>query len=123
VPVDGQITLELVANQKLADGNYRRVFKTEIPVMETQGASGTSAGYVAPAKVAYRIPMTTTMVVNQRATIADCANAVKIHLGCLAGAYATTAGGTLNGASAADAVKNNSTGPVTRFLVYGEDAY
>lgn len=120
-PLDGQITVELVANQKLADGNYRRVFKTSVPVMETLGASGTAAGYVASPKVAYVIPMTTTMVVNQRATIADCANAVKIHLGLLAGAYLTTAGGVLNGASAADAVKNNTTGPVTRFMVYGED--
>jgi hypothetical protein len=121
VPVDGQIAIELLANQKLADGNYRRVFKLSVPVMETLGASGTAAGYVAAPKVAYVIPITVTMVVNQRAVIADCANALKLLIGCLAGAYSTTAGGTLNGASAADAVKNNTTGPITRFFVYGED--
>lgn len=121
VPVDGQITVELLANQKLADGNYRRVFKLSVPVMETLGASGTAAGYVAPPKVAYVVPVTVSMVANQRATAADCANALKIAIGCLGGAYSVTAGGVINGASAADAVKNNTTGPITRFFVYGED--
>jgi hypothetical protein len=123
VPEGAQLTMELLANQKLADGNSRRVFRSVVSVLETLGASGAATGYVAPPKVAYQIPMTTTMVVNQRASIIDCANAVKIHISGLAGAYSTTAGGTLNGASAADAVKNNATGPVTRFFVYGEDAY
>lgn len=121
VPLDGQVTAELVANTKLADGNYRRVFKVEVPVMETLGASGTSAGYVAPPKVAYRIPVTLSIVVNQRATAADVANAVKILAGCVAGASSTTATGTLDGASAADAWKSG-TGPITRFMIYGEDA-
>lgn len=121
VPVDGQITTELVANQRLASGAYRRVFKTEVPVMETLGASGTSAGYVAPPKVAFKIPVTTTMVVDPRATIADCANAAKLHAGAIAGASSTTATGTLDGASAADAWKSG-TGPITRFFVAGEDA-
>jgi hypothetical protein len=121
VPVDGQVTVEQVANVKLADGNYRRVLKLEVPVMETLGASGTSAGYVAPPKVAYVTPYTITTVVNQRSTTADMANALKFVLGLLGGASATTATGTLNGTSAADAVKNG-TGPITRFMVYGEDA-
>jgi hypothetical protein len=121
VPLDGQVTVELLANIVLADGNNRRVLKLEVPVMETLGASGTSAGYVAPPKVAYKIPMTVTMVVNQRAVIEDVANAVKITLGLIGGASSTTATGTLNGTSAADAVKSG-TGPITRFLVYGEDA-
>jgi hypothetical protein len=121
VPVDGQMTLEQVSNIKLADGNYRRVFKAVVPVMETLGASGTSAGYVAPPKVAYNTPVTISLVQNQRATIADIANALKIALVSVLGASSTTATGTLNGASAADAWKSG-TGPITRFMIYGEDA-
>lgn len=120
-PLDGQITVEQLVNEKLADGNYRRVLKLEVPVMETLGTAGTAAGYVAPPKVAYKIPYTVSTVQNARATTADMANALKFLLGLLAGASAVTATGTLNGASAADAVKNG-TGPITRFMVYGEDA-
>lgn len=122
VPIEGQITIELLQNARLADGNYRRVFKLSVPELETLGTAGTSAGYVAPQKVAFITPITVTMVVNQRATVASCANALKLLLGCLGGAYSTTGGGTLNGTSAADAVKSNTTGPITRFFVYGEDA-
>jgi hypothetical protein len=121
VPIDGQITLEQVQNAKLPDGNFRRVLKLEVPVMETLGASGTSAGYVAPPKVAYRTPVTISMVQNQRATVADVANAIKLMLGLLAGATSVTAAGTMNGASVADTYKNSSA-PIPRFLVYGEDA-
>ncbi len=122
VPIEGQITVELLQNTRLADGNYRRVFKLSVPELETLGTAGTSAGYVAPQKVAFITPITVTMVVNQRATVASCANALKLLLGLLGGAYSTTGGGTLNGTSAADAVKSNTTGPITRFMVYGEDA-
>jgi len=123
VPIEGQVTVELLQNTKLPDGNYRRVFKLSVPELETLGTAGTSAGYVAPQKVAFITPLTVTMIVNQRATVASCANAVKILLGLIGGAYATTGhGGDLSGASAADAVKSNTTGPITRFLVYGEDA-
>jgi hypothetical protein len=121
VPLNGQITVEQLANDYLPDGNTRRVLKLNVPVMETLGASGTSAGYVAPQKVAYITPVTISLVANQRSSIADIANAVKMALGLIGGASSTTATGTLNGASAADAVKNG-TGPFTRFLVYGEDA-
>lgn len=122
VPVDGQVTIEMLANDKLADGSYRRVLKLEVPELETLGTAGTSAGYVAPQKVAFRTPITITTVANPRATAASMANAVKLMLGLLAGATSVTATGTLNGASAADSYKN-STAPVPRFLVYGEDAY
>ncbi len=122
VPVDGQITVEQLANEKLADGSYRRVLKLEVPEMETLGTAGTSAGYVAPQKVAFRTPYTVTTIQNGRATTASMANALKILLGLLGGASSTTGTGTLNGTSAADAVKNG-TGPMTRFMVYGEDAY
>lgn len=121
VPMDGQITVEQLANIKLADGNYRRVLKVSVPVMETLGAAGTSAGYMAPAKVAYVTPYTISVVQNQRATTADMANSLKFVLGLLGGASSTTGTGTLAGTSAADAVKNGS-GPITRFMVYGEDA-
>jgi hypothetical protein len=122
VPVDAQITVEQLVNEKLKDGNYRRVLKLEVPVLETLGTAGTSAGYVAAQKVAYKVPYTVSTVQPARATTADMANALKMTLGLLAGASSTTATGTLNGASAADAVKNG-TGPITRFMVYGEDAY
>ena len=122
VPVDGQITVEQLVNAKLADGSYRLVLKLEVPVMETLGTAGTSAGYVAPQKVAFKIPFTISTIRNYRATDAMMANVVKFALGLVGGASATTATGTLNGTSAADAVKNG-TGPLTRFLVYGEDAY
>jgi hypothetical protein len=122
VPVAGQITVEQVANTRLADGSYRRVLKLEVPELETLGTAGTSAGYVAPQKVAFVTPYTITTIANVRSTTASMANALKIALGLLGGAYSTTGGGTLNGTSAADAVKNNTTGPIVRFLVYGEDA-
>lgn len=121
IPADGQVAVEMTANDVLADGSKRRVAKTMVPVMETLGTAGTSAGYVAPQKVAFVIPVTTTIVENPRATAAHLANALKIHNGLMAGASSTTATGTLNNASAADAWKNG-TGPFTRFLVYGEDA-
>lgn len=121
VPVDGQITVEMVANTKLADGSYRRVLKLEVPELETLGTAGTSAGYVAPQKVAFVTPYTITTVQNARATAASMANAVKIAQALVGGASSVTNTGTLSGTSAADAVKNG-TGPFTRFLVYGEDA-
>lgn len=122
VPVDGQVTVEMLVNERLADGSYRRVLKVEVPELETLGTAGTSAGYVAPQKVAFRTPYTISTIANSRATTSSMANALKIVLGLLAGASSTTATGTLNGASAADAVKNG-TGPFTRFMVYGEDAF
>lgn len=122
VPVDGQITVEQLANVKLADGSYRRVLKLEVPTMETLGTAGSSAGYVAPQKVAFVTPLTVTVVQNARATSDTMANAVKIALGLVGGASSTTNTGSLAGTSAADAVKSG-TGPITRFLVHGEDAF
>lgn len=122
VPDAGQTMLQQLAKAKLPSGAERRVMKLEVPVMETLGASGTSAGYVAPQKVAFVIPFTVTALVDSRATPALLANGYKYLLGVLAGASATTATGTLNGASAADAVKN-STAMAPRFFCYGEDAY
>ncbi len=122
VPVDGQHTVEQLANERLASGAYRRVLKVVLRVMETLGTAGTSAGYQAAPKVAYEIPVTISMTVPSRAVIADCANAIKFAIGAVAGASSTTGTGTLDGASAGDAWKSG-TGPQTRFMVYGEDAY
>lgn len=121
VPIDGQLTIEQLANTRLADGSYRRVLKLEVPEMETLGTAGTSAGYVAPQKVAFVTPVTITIVQNSRATASSMANALKLILGALQGASSTTATGTISQASAADAVKN-STAPFVQFMVHGTDA-
>lgn len=107
VPFEGQMTLrQSIVKQK--NGSYKITAKLEVPVMETLGASGTSAGYVAPPKVAYINPIIVSMFADKRSTIADRANMFKLMLGLLAGASSVTATGTLNGASAADAVKNST---------------
>lgn len=115
VPVDGQVRAS-VSMERLKNGTWRMVVKTEVPVMETLGASGTSAGYVAPPKVAYVLPVITTLFAPARSTIADRANAVKIHVGLLQGASSTTATGTLANTSAGDAWKNSSA-PIPQHLI------
>jgi hypothetical protein len=120
LPIDGQMTYELLVNEQLPDGNWRRVTKLVVPEMETQGTAGTSAGYVAPQKVAFKTPYTLSTIVNQRATAASMANGLKLCLGLHQGASSVTATGTINQASAADAVKN-STAIAPRFMVYGEE--
>lgn len=107
VPFEGQMTLrQSIVKQK--NGSYKITAKLEVPVMETLGASGTSAGYVAPPKVAYINPIIVTMFADKRSTIEDRANMFKLMLGLLAGASSVTATGTLNGASAANAVKTST---------------
>jgi len=115
VPIEGQIRVTAV-QEKLKNGSYRIVVETEVPVMETLGASGTSAGYVAPPKVAYTMTCITTLFADRRSTIADRANAVKLHVGLLQGASATTATGILANTAAGDAWKN-STLPLTQHLI------
>jgi len=107
VPIDGQMRVTFT-QEKLKSGSYRIVIKTEVPVMETLGASGTSAGYVAPPKVAYVITAITTLFADKRSTIADRANAVRMHVGLIQGAGASTGGGTLANTAAGDAWKNSS---------------
>jgi len=107
VPFEGQLRLtQSVVKQK--NGSYKVTAKLEVPVMETLGASGTSFGYVAPPKVAYVNTYIVTMFADKRSTVADRSNGMKLTLGLLAGASSVTATGTLNGASAADAVKNST---------------
>jgi len=120
VPTDGQPTAEILANDRLPDGNYRKVFKVTIPEMESLGTAGTAAGYVAPAKVAFKTVYTVSSISNQRGTSSSNANGLKVTMGFLQGASSTTATGTLDQSSAADAVKS-STAPITRLFVYNED--
>jgi hypothetical protein len=117
VPFEGQLRYS-VSEEKLKDGNYKRVSKLEVPVMETLGASGTSAGYVAPPKVAYVETWILSHFSNRRATTADRANSLKIMLGLAQGASATTATGVLNNASAGSAF-TSSTLPIPLFYTGG----
>jgi hypothetical protein len=118
VPFEGQMSLWFSEEGPNKDGSYRRTVKVEVPVMETLGAAGTSAGYVAPPKVAYKEPFWLSTLSNRRSTQADRANALKIITGILAGAYSTTGGGTLDNTSAGDAYKS-STRPALDFLING----
>ena len=70
VPLEGQMRFRLTEEQ-LKDGNWKRTAKLEVPVMETLGASGTSAGYVAPPKVAYVETHIYTHFSNRRSTVAE----------------------------------------------------
>lgn len=107
VPFEGQARLSQ-STVKQKNGSWKITAKLEVPVMETLGASGSSAGYVAPPKVAYITPIILTMFADKRSTTADRANTLKLMLGLMAGATSTTATGTMNGASAADAMKNST---------------
>jgi hypothetical protein len=113
-PLEGQMRLYLT-QEKLKSGDYKLSAKLEIPVMETLGASGTAAGYVAPPKVAYVNTAFFTVFANARSTLSDRANLVKLLAGLVGGASSTTATGVLDQSSAADAWKN-STLPVTQFF-------
>jgi hypothetical protein len=104
VPLDGQPRLTAYT-QRLKNGSYKVTAKLEVPTMETLGASGTSSGYVAPPKVAYVTTFITTMFADKRSTSADRANALKMHVGFIQGASATTANGTFNQTAAGDAWK------------------
>lgn len=102
VPVDGQVRMTLHNVERIKSG-YKHSYKVEVPVLETLGASGTSAGYVAPPKVAYVTTGVFTMFSDVRATNADRANCLSIVLGGLQGASATTATGILSQTSAGSA--------------------
>lgn len=111
VPLDGQVRFTL-SSDPLKNGGVKMTAKLEVPVLETLGASGTSAGYVAPPKVAYVTTAIFTMFSDRRATTQDRANALKMAIGLLQGASATTATGVLNQASAGNAVVNSAL-PIT----------
>jgi hypothetical protein len=115
VPLEGQPRVT-VSQEVVKSGAYKLTVKLEVPVMETLGASGTSAGYVAPPKVAYVNTGIITVFADPRSTIADRANLVKLLIGFAQGASATTATGILANTAAGDAWKN-STLPGPQFLI------
>ena len=115
VPVDGQPRLTM-SLEKLKSGDYKATVKLELPVMETLGASGTSAGYVAPPAVAYTNTAWYTQICSKRSTIADRANLLRMMAGVIQGASSTTNTGTLANNAGADAWKN-SVLPVTQALI------
>lgn len=115
VPVDGQPRLTF-SIERVKSGDYKATAKLEVPVMETLGASGTSAGYVAPPAVAYVTTVIITMFASSRSTLADRANALRMAIGIAQGASSTTNTGTLANNAAADAWKN-STLPVPQAFI------
>ena len=115
VPVDGQVRLAM-SMETLKSGDYKASLKLEVPVMETLGASGTSAGYVAPPAVAYTNVGWLTIICSKRSTIADRANLLRMLVGVAQGASSATNTGILANNAAADAWKN-SVLPVTEALI------
>jgi hypothetical protein len=107
VPFEGQPRISLTS-ERVKSGAYKYTMKLEVPVMETLGASGTSAGYVAPPKVAYVNTMIVTIFADGRSTVADRANLLKLGAGIISGASSTTATGVLDQSSAGDAWKNST---------------
>jgi len=106
IPIEGQPRFSEII-EKLKNGNYKVTAKLELPVMETLGASGASAGYVAPPKVAYVTTCIFTMFVDRRSTIADRANAYRMMTGILQGASETTGTGSLANTAAGDVWKGS----------------
>lgn len=108
VPLEGQIRLTLLADENLKGGQVKVTCKLEVPVMETLGASGTAAGYVAPPKVAHVITTLITQFSDKRAVNQNRADCLKMAIGICQGASQTTATGVLNQASAGNAFVNSS---------------
>lgn len=106
VPVYGQVMLEMNI-EPLKSGTIKVTRKLSVPVMETLGASGTSAGYVAPPKVAYTNSDVRIQYVDPRSTTADRANLLKLATAIDQGASSVTATGVLNNTNAGDAWKNS----------------
>jgi len=101
VPLNGQVRLTMSLDKTKT--GYKASVKLESPVLETLGASGTSAGYVAPPRVAYVTTCIFTMFADERSTLQNRADALAMALGVLQGASSTTATGVLNQASAGNA--------------------
>jgi hypothetical protein len=116
-PFEGQVRLTL-SEEALKNGDFKRKLMFEVPVMETLGASGTAAGYTAPPKVAYTETMHVTHISNRRSTSQNRSDLLSFVVGCLQGASATTATGTLTQASAGGSFLA-STAPVILFFTQG----
>lgn len=115
VPIDGQVRLSVMV-EKLKSGGWKSTVKLEVPVLETLGASGTSAGYVAPPKVAYVTTGIFSMFSDTRSTTQDRANALRMIVGVLQGASATTNTGVLAQSSAGNAFIG-SVLPITQAII------
>jgi hypothetical protein len=115
IPLMGQPRLTVSDPEQLKSGDWKVTAKLEVPVMETLGASGTSAGYVAPPSVAYTTTFIVTMFASSRSTLVDRANGLKMMAGILQGASSTTATGTLANTAAGSAWAN-SVLPITQFF-------
>jgi hypothetical protein len=115
VPLNGQprITMSETAQK---NGGIKISVKLEVPVMETLGASGTSAGYVAPPKVAYVTTGIFSMFADGRSTNQNRADCLKLLVGLLQGASQTTATGVLAQTSAGNAFVG-SVLPITNAIV------
>ncbi len=117
IPISGQPRLT-ASWETVKSGDYKITAKLEVPVMETLGASGTSAGYVAPPAVAYTTTAIFTMFCSPRSTIADRANTLRMAVGLLQGASSTTATGTLANTAAGNAWQSSSA-PLPDLFVEG----
>lgn len=98
IPLDAQP--RITASIDATKSGWKVTVKLEVPTQETLGASGSSAGYVAPPKTAYVTTGIFTMFVDKRSTTADRVNTLKMIVGLLQGATSTTATGTLDQATA-----------------------
>jgi hypothetical protein len=95
IPLEGQPRLTMSTQKVNGSGSYKITAKLELPVMETLGASGTSAGYVAPPAVAYVNTVIITMFADKRSTIADRMNVLRMAVGIAQGSTSVTNTGTL----------------------------
>jgi len=112
VPLEGQMRLYMSSVQ-LKNLSWKNTIKLEVPVMETLGASGTSAGYVAPPKVAYVNTTIVTQFADRRSTGQDRANSLRLCIGVVQGANNTTGSGTLaNTALGSVWIGSTAPGPV-----------
>lgn len=122
VTLEGQVTVTVLANELQKNGTYRRVLRVDVPVMETLGASGTSAGYVAAQKVAFRETFIITQYSSGRSTVENRADALRLALGVVQGAGATTGGGTLANTAAGGAFAASAAmGP--RLFIHGDQPF
>lgn len=111
IPIEGQIRLQFMET-KLKNGQYKITAKLEVPVMETLGASGTSAGYIAPPKVAYVTTAIFTIFADRRSTSQDRSNTLRLILGIIQGASSVSGTGTLANTAAGQAfLLNANPGP------------
>lgn len=107
IPLAGQPRFT-ESSEQLKSGDWKITAKLEVPVMETLGTAGTSAGYQAAPAVAYTCTGIFSMFVPERSTSADRANLLKMMVGILQGASSTTATGILANTAAGDAWKNST---------------